>query len=57
MLCAWFVAGIEYHNLRSGRVFSPMPTSDALTFAEAHLNQHAERYIERFETWHGIRNR
>jgi len=41
---------------RSEEVFPPMPASDALTFAEEHLNQHAERYIKRFETWHGIRN-
>jgi hypothetical protein len=43
-------------KLRSEEVFPPMPASDALTFAEEHLNQHAERYIKRFETWHGIRN-
>jgi hypothetical protein len=44
------------NKLRSEEVFPPMSASDALSFAEAHLNQHAERYIERFETWHGIRN-
>lgn len=43
-------------KLRSEEVFPPMPASDALTFAEEHLTQHAERYINRFETWHGIRN-
>lgn len=43
-------------KLRSEEVFPPMPASDGLTFAEEHLNQHAERYLNRFETWHGIRN-
>jgi hypothetical protein len=36
-------------KLRSEGVFPPMPASDALTFAEGHSNQHAERYIDRFE--------
>ncbi|RAW44041.1 hypothetical protein DQW50_16415 [Halorubrum sp. 48-1-W] len=44
-------------KLRSEEVFPPMSASDALTFAEEHLNRHAERYINRFEQWHGIRNR
>lgn len=44
-------------KLRSEEVFPSMPANDALTFAEAHLNQHAERYVKRFEEWHGIRNR
>lgn len=44
-------------KFRSGEVFPPMPASGALTFAEEHLNQHAERYINRFEEWHGIGNR
>ena len=44
-------------KVRSEEVFPPMPASAALTFAEEHLNQHAERYINRFEEWHGIRNR
>jgi hypothetical protein len=42
---------------RSEEVFPPMPASDALTFAEEHLNQHAEQYINRFEIWHEIRRR
>jgi hypothetical protein len=44
-------------KLRSEEVFPPMHASDALTFAEEHLNQHAERHIKRFEIWHGIRNK
>ena len=44
-------------KLRSEEIFPPMTANDALTFAEEHLNQHAERYIRRFEQWHGIRNR
>lgn len=42
---------------RSEEVFPPMPADEALTFAEEHLAKHAERYIKRFEQWHGIRNR
>lgn len=37
---------------RVEEIFPPMPASQALTFAEEHLSMHAERYIERFETWH-----
>lgn len=44
-------------KLRSEEVFPPMPVSDALTCAEEHLNQHAERYVNRFEEWHGITDR
>lgn len=47
--------GGEKH--RSEEVFPPMVASEALTFAEEHLNQHAERYVERFERWHGITDR
>ncbi|TQQ82338.1 DUF7718 family protein [Halonotius roseus] len=44
-------------KLRSEEVFPPMRAGEALTFAEEHLNQHAERYINRFETWHEIKTR
>lgn len=44
-------------KLRSEEVFPPMPANEALTFAEEHLSNHAERYVKRFEKWHGIRNR
>ena len=47
----------DSEKLRSEEVFPPMPPGEALTFAEEHLNQHVERYINRFEEWHGIRNR
>lgn len=39
---------------RTEEIFPPMPASEALTFAEEHLSNHAERYIKRFETWHEI---
>lgn len=42
-------------KVRSEEVFPPMPADEALTFAEEHLSEHAERYIKRFEQWHGIR--
>jgi len=41
---------------RVEEVFPPMPATDAFSFAEEHLKQHAEQYINRFEKWHGIRN-
>jgi len=44
-------------KVRSPEIFPPMPANDALTSAEEHLTQHGERYIKRFEEWHGIRNR
>lgn len=42
---------------RRVEVFPPMNAGDALNFAEAHLAEHAERYVKRFEKWHGIRSR
>jgi hypothetical protein len=44
-------------KIRSEEVFPPMEASDALTFAEEHLNQHARQYINRFEAWHEISDR
>lgn len=44
-------------KLWSPEIFPPMPASDALTSAEEHLTQHGERYIKRFEEWHGIKSR
>lgn len=43
-------------KLRTEEIFPPMPAAEALTFAEDHLAEHAERYITRFEQWHGIRS-
>jgi len=45
----------EEQKLRTEEIFPPMDASEALTFAEDHLARHAERYIKRFEQWHGIR--
>jgi len=44
-------------KIRSEEVFPPMQAHEALTFAEEHLNQHAGRYITRFEAWHEISDR
>lgn len=41
-------------KVRVEQVFPPMPAAKALTFAEEHLREHAQRYVERFEEWHGI---
>jgi len=42
-------------KIRQEEVFPSMSASDALTFAEEHLKQHGQRYINRFEQW--INNR
>lgn len=44
-------------KIRSPEIFPAMPASDALTSAEEHLKTHGQRYIKRFEKWHGIRSR
>ncbi|GAA0211284.1 DUF7718 family protein [Halobaculum roseum] len=43
-------------KIDGGEVFPPMPPSEALSFAEEHLSEHGERYVKRYEEWHGIRN-
>ena len=37
-------------------VFPPLPADAALNLADEHIKEHLERYIKRFEQWHGIRN-
>jgi hypothetical protein len=44
-------------KLRQEYVAPPMPAGVALNFAEDHLRENMQRFIERFEGWHGIRNR
>lgn len=44
-------------KIRTEEIFPPMAADEALTFAEEHLAEHAQRYIERYEQWHGTRNR
>lgn len=46
----------EGEKIRSEEVFPPMDPTDALTFAEEHLNQHGKQYIERYKAWLEIRN-
>lgn len=41
-------------KLRTERIFPPTLPGRAFTIAEAHLTQHAKRYIDRFEEWHGM---
>ena len=47
----------DSEKVRSPEIFPPMPANDALTSAEEHLTYHGERYVKRFEEWHGIRGR
>jgi hypothetical protein len=42
---------------RTEQIAPPMRGATALTLAEAHLNEYGKRYIERYESWHGIVNR
>jgi hypothetical protein len=44
-------------KLRQEYVAPPMPAGVPLNFAEDHLRENMQRFIERFEGWHGIRNR
>jgi len=46
----------DSEKIRSEEIFPPMEPHKALTYAEDHIATHAERYTERFERWHGIRN-
>lgn len=39
---------------RTEDLLPPTAAGRAFTFAEAHMTQHAQRYVERFDTWHGI---
>jgi hypothetical protein len=41
---------------RSEEIFPPMQPKEAFTYAEDHIATHAERYVKRFEEWHGIRS-
>lgn len=42
-------------KIRVENLAPPMPAAEALTLAETHFREHAERYVERFKSWHGIR--
>jgi hypothetical protein len=43
-------------KLRQEYIAPPMPAGVALNFAEDHLRENMQRFTERFEEWHGIRN-
>jgi len=42
---------------RTEYVAPPMPAELALDRAEDHLSNNLENFVQRFESWHGIRNR
>jgi len=44
----------EKHSIE--QVTGPIPANEGFTAAEADLHENAERYIKRFESWHGINN-
>jgi hypothetical protein len=45
----------DREKCRTDYVAPPMPASVALDFAEAHLAKNLQRFVQRFEQWHGIR--
>lgn len=54
--------GLHMDIYRDGKKYDtefvapPMPAGAALDFAEDHLAENLERFIRRFEEWHGIRS-
>ena len=44
----------EKHRVE--RVTGPISANEGFNAAEEDLQQNAERYIRRFESWHGIKN-
>jgi hypothetical protein len=47
----------DSEKLRQEYIAPPMPAGVALDFAEDHLRENMQRFIRRFEEWHGTRNR
>lgn len=43
-------------KLRSETLTPPMEPAAALTYAEEHLKEEGERYVDRFERWHETSN-
>lgn len=46
----------EGEKFRTEYVAPPLPAGVALDFAEDHLAENTQRFVRRFEEWHGIRN-
>jgi hypothetical protein len=42
---------------RTEYIAPPMPPGVALDLAEDHLSKNIQRFIKRFEQWHGIESR
>lgn len=53
------VEGLHVDVYRNGvkvdteRVTGPLPPDVGFEYAEAHLTEHLERFVRRFERWHG----
>lgn len=39
------------------RDFPKLPPGDAMRYAETYLREHADRFLARFERWHGLGHR
>lgn len=42
----------EGEKIDTKSLFGPLPAADAFDYAEGHITEHAERYINRFTQWH-----
>lgn len=44
-------------KLRTEQVSPPLPANEGFNAAEDDLQENAERYVKRFERWHGVNER
>ncbi|AUX10576.1 hypothetical protein AArcSl_2965 [Halalkaliarchaeum desulfuricum] len=42
---------------RTEEVSPPIPANEAFDYAEEDLRENAERFVKRFEKWHGVKDR
>jgi len=47
----------EGAKIRSEEVTGPLPANKAFEYAEEDLKERVERYVRRFEKWHGVKER
>lgn len=47
----------EGEKIRSEEVTGPLPANKAFEYAEEDLKERVERYVRRFEKWHGVKER
>ena len=47
----------DSEKLRQEDVTPPIPANEGFDYAEEDLRENVERFIKRFETWHGVKDR